>query len=48
LGSVLLVKPELMNDIGSSVLIFGAALLASFTIMLAHRRWGGSRERVSR
>jgi cytochrome c biogenesis protein CcdA/glutaredoxin len=38
LAVVMLVDPALMNDIGSSLLIFGGALLAAFVVLVIHRR----------
>ena len=43
LALVLLIEPELMNSIGGSLLVFAAALLASFAIMLVHRHWNSVR-----
>jgi len=37
LAVVMLVKPALMNNLGSSLLIFGAALLATLIVLLIHR-----------
>jgi thiol-disulfide isomerase/thioredoxin len=37
LAAVMLVRPDLMNDIGSSLLIFGFALAAVLLVLLAHR-----------
>jgi hypothetical protein len=38
LASVMLINPELMNDIGVSVLIFAGSIAASFLIMFIHRK----------
>ena len=38
LAAVMLVKPSLMNNIGSSVLIFGSAFAAALLVLLLHRR----------
>jgi hypothetical protein len=38
LAVVLLVDPELMNNISSSIRIFGAAFAAAGLILLVHRR----------
>lgn len=38
LALVLVVDPEVMNDLGGSLLVFGAALLATWTILIIHRR----------
>jgi hypothetical protein len=38
LALVLIVDPELMNDIGSTLLVFTGAILLALTIMLIHRR----------
>ena len=37
LAVVMLVKPALMNSLGSSLLIFGAATLATLLVLLIHR-----------
>jgi len=37
LAVVMLVKPALMNNLGSSLLIFGSALLATLLVLLIHR-----------
>jgi thiol-disulfide isomerase/thioredoxin len=37
LAVVMLVKPALMNNLGSSILIFGAALFATLLVLLLHR-----------
>jgi len=37
LAVVMLVKPSLMNNLGSSLLIFGSALLATLLVLLIHR-----------
>ncbi len=37
LAVVMLVKPALMNNLGSSLIIFGAALLATLLVLLIHR-----------
>jgi len=37
LAVVMLVKPALMNNLGSSLLIFGAALFATLLVLLIHR-----------
>jgi thiol-disulfide isomerase/thioredoxin len=37
LAVVMLVKPAMMNNLGSSLLIFGAALLATLLVLLIHR-----------
>ncbi len=37
LSIVMLVKPELMNDLSSSLIIFGLALLATLCVLLLHR-----------
>jgi hypothetical protein len=34
----MLVRPSLMNDVGSALLVFGAAFLATLLIILVHRR----------
>lgn len=38
LAMVLLVDPELMNDIGGSLLVFGVALLTTLVILVIHRK----------
>ncbi len=38
LAGVMLVRPALMNDVGSALVVFGAAFLATFVIILVHRR----------
>ncbi|MDZ7611204.1 MAG: hypothetical protein U5L10_00375 [Candidatus Moranbacteria bacterium] len=38
LASVMLINPDLMNDIGTSVMIFAGSIAASFLIMLIHRK----------
>ncbi len=44
LALVLLIRPELMDSVTSSALVFGTALGASLLVMLVHRwllpRWG--------
>lgn len=44
LAITLLIDPGIMNDIGSSVLVFGLALLAAVALLVIHRqilpRWG--------
>jgi glutaredoxin len=37
LAVVMLIKPTLMNNIGSSLLIFGLALFATLTVLMIHR-----------
>ncbi|NLI08675.1 MAG: glutaredoxin family protein [Thermotogaceae bacterium] len=37
LAVVMLVKPALMNNLGSSLMIFGSALLATLLVLLIHR-----------
>ncbi len=37
LAAVMLIKPALMNDLGSSVIIFGVAFGAALLVLLAHR-----------
>jgi thiol-disulfide isomerase/thioredoxin len=37
LAAVMLIRPSLMNNLGSSLLIFGSALLAILLVLLVHR-----------
>jgi thiol-disulfide isomerase/thioredoxin len=37
LAGVMLINPTMMNSLGSSLLIFGAALLATLLVLLSHR-----------
>jgi hypothetical protein len=37
LAVVMMVKPALMNNLGSSLLIFGAAVLATLLVLFVHR-----------
>jgi len=37
LAAVMLIRPSLMNDLGSSLIIFGIALLAVLLVLLVHR-----------
>jgi len=37
LAAVMLIRPSLMNDLGSSLIIFGAALIALLLVLLVHR-----------
>ncbi|MFW6282899.1 MAG: hypothetical protein ACOC1P_02490, partial [Minisyncoccales bacterium] len=37
LATVMLVNPDLMNDIGNSLLIFGGSIILSFVIVFVHR-----------
>jgi len=53
LAVVMLINPSLMNDITNSLLIFGAAFLATLLILLVHRRllpamgvWIGTRRKT--
>ena len=38
LAVVMVINPQLMNNIGSSLLVFGAAFLATGLVLLLHRR----------
>ena len=38
LAAVMLLKPALMNDITTSLLIFGGALVAALAVLVIHRR----------
>ncbi|MCJ7551668.1 MAG: hypothetical protein MUQ30_18510, partial [Anaerolineae bacterium] len=38
LAAVMLYKPALMNDLGTSLLIFGGALVAAMAVLVIHRR----------
>jgi hypothetical protein len=37
LAAVMLVKPALMNNLGSSLMIFGSAFLATLFVLIVHR-----------
>ena len=37
LSIIMLVKPSLMNDLGSSLIVFGSAFIATLVVLLVHR-----------
>ena len=45
LGLVMLIRPELMSDIGATLLIFAAALAAAGVVALLHRWWPSEDDR---
>jgi len=48
LALVLIVDPELMNDIGSTLLVFTGAILLALTVMVIHRRNVPAATRIDR